>query len=265
MTTVAQGPVGTQKKIGVRERSKQERQDRITLAARKLFAEQGYDVTTLRQVAECAGLGLGTLFNYISDKRDLIYLVFNQEVNTATDAAVAAPRSWQTFSEKILGMIEPNYRLFGSEPVLSRILLSEVLQLTPGFHLAEHVGIRDRFIRGMQEVIAGAQATGEIGSQESPELIARHIFFVYSSALRWWLATSEYPDWRMGMRDLAQVLTLQTAGLAVRQETRLRAVNGGGVALSASSGNGPGARTGRKASAYEHVPTTKRARPIRKA
>ena len=114
---------GEQKKIGVRERSKQERQDRITFAARKLFAEQGYDATTLRQVAECAGLGLGTLFNYISDKRDLIYLVFNQEVNLALDTSLAAPRSWQTFGEKILGMIEPNYRLFGSEPVLSRILL----------------------------------------------------------------------------------------------------------------------------------------------
>ncbi len=63
------------------------------MAARKLFAEQGYDATTLRQVAEDVGLGLGTLFNYISDKRDLIYLVFNQEVSVVTDVSLAAPRS----------------------------------------------------------------------------------------------------------------------------------------------------------------------------
>ncbi len=55
-------PLVKAKKIGVRERSKQERQDRIMMAARKLFAEQGYDATTLRQVAEQSGLGLGTLF-----------------------------------------------------------------------------------------------------------------------------------------------------------------------------------------------------------
>ena len=66
-------------------------------------------------------------------------------------------------------MVEPNYRLFGSEPVLSRILLSEVLQHTPGLHLVEHIAIRDRFIRGMEEVVEEAQASGEILSTEIPQ------------------------------------------------------------------------------------------------
>ena len=219
MATVDLQPILQPKKIGVRERSKKERQDRIMLAARKLFAERGYDATTLREVAELAGLGLGTLFNYISDKRDLIYLVFNQEVSMVTDTSLAAPRSWQSFSEKILSMIEVYYRLFGSEPILSRILLSEVLQHTPGFHLAEYISTRDRFIRGMEEVVAGAQAAGEIGSAESAELIARHIFFSYSAALRWWLASSEYPEWRTGVREFAAILQLQAKGLALQKVT----------------------------------------------
>ncbi len=172
------------------------------MVARKLFAENGYDATTLRQVAERAGLGLGTLFNYISDKRDLIYLVFNKDVGVVTDVSLAAPRPWQSFNENILAMIEPNYRLFGSEPVLSRILLSEVLQHTPGFHLAEHIGIRSRFLRGIEEVVAGAQQTGEIGSTENPELIARHIFFSYSAAIRWWLAASGEPGLAIGIARL---------------------------------------------------------------
>ena len=209
-------PVVKTEKVGVRERSKRERQDRIMMAARTMFAERGYDATTLRQVAERAGLGLGTLFNYISDKRDLIYLVFNQEVAIVTDVSLASPRPWQTFNEKILGMIEPNYRLFGSEPVLSRILLSEVLQHTPGFHLAEHIGIRDRFIRGMEGVVQEAQKSGEVGSTESAQLIARHIFFSYTSALRWWLAASENPDWRAGLRDFGVILKMQTAGLELK-------------------------------------------------
>ena len=223
LTSVDCGPVAKAKTAGVRERSKQERQDRIMLAARKLFAEQGYDATTLRQVAERAGLGLGTLFNYISDKRDLIYLVFNEEVSGITDVALAAPRPWQSFSEKIVSMVEQHYRLFGSEPVLSRILLSEVLQHTPGFHLAEHLAIRDRFIRGIEAIVAEAQGSGEIGSTASPELIARHIFFSYSAALRWWLAASEKPDWRSGMRDYATILKLQIRGLGAHSEANGRA------------------------------------------
>jgi AcrR family transcriptional regulator len=241
-------PVVKAKKAGVRERSKRERQDRIMMAARTMLAEQGYDATTLRQVAERAGLGLGTLFNYISDKRDLIYLVFNHEASLACDASLAAPRPWQSFVEKIIGMMEPNYRLFGSEPVLSRILLSEVLQHTPGFHLAEHIAVRNRFIRGIEEVVAEAQATGEIGSEQSPQLIARHIFFSYSAALRWWLSASENPEWRSGLRDFAEILKLQTAGLSLRSKSKR-------AAKSARGSRGP---AGRK-------PAKKRARRLQKA
>lgn len=90
----------TTKKKGVRALLKQENKDKIVMAARQLFAEQGYEAATLRQIAAKAGLGLGTLFNYISDKRDLIYLIFNEEVDSLTDRALAAPRSWQPFSAK---------------------------------------------------------------------------------------------------------------------------------------------------------------------
>ena len=186
------------------------------LAARNLFAEFGYDATTLRQVAQRADLGLGTLFNYISDKRDLIYLVFNQEIRVVTDVTLAAPRSWQTYNEKILSTVEPFFRFFGSEPVLSRILLSEVLQHTPGFHLAEYMRNRNRYIKGVEEIVADAQRTGEMTSSASPELVARHVFFILSSALRWWLAASETPDWRAGMRDFADLLKLQTSGLGLQ-------------------------------------------------
>ncbi len=259
----AREPVIKTKEVGVRERSKRERQDRIMMAARNMFAEHGYDATTLRQVAERAGLGLGTLFNYISDKRDLIYLVFNQEASVACDVSLLAPRSWQSFTEKILGMVEPNYRLFGSEPVLSRILLSEVLQHTPGLHLAEHIGIRDRFIRGMEQVVAEAQQSGEIASTETPQLIARHIFFSYSAALRWWLSASEKPEWRHGMRDFAEILKLQTSGLYLRCEAdRAERV----LSLVASSGDrskAPGSAIGRTVNT--RIVKTKKTRSLQEA
>jgi AcrR family transcriptional regulator len=263
LTTIAREPVIKTKKVGVREKSKRERQDRIMMAARNMFAEHGYDATTLRQVAERAGLGLGTLFNYISDKRDLIYLVFNQEASVACDASLVAPRPWQSFTEKILGMVEPNYRLFGSEPVLSRILLSEVLQHTPGFHLAEHIAIRDRFIRGMEDVVTEAQQSGEIASTESAQLIARHIFFSYSAALRWWLSASENPEWRAGLREFAEILKLQTTGLNLRSDAERTAKP---LTLVASSG--VRSKTTRQATGgtlAPRIPKTKRARALQKA
>ncbi len=198
---------------------RQERQDRITLAARELFAALGYDKATLRQIAANAGLGLGTLFNYISDKRDLIYLIFNEEMDSLTDRALAAPRPWQSFVEKILSISEPHYRLFSQDPVLSRILLSEVLLQTPGLHLERYRGIRKRLIGGLGQIVAEAQRSGEIRSSEEPELIARNIFFCISGALRWWLASPAAHDWRAGQREFERIVKLQFAGLAHGEQT----------------------------------------------
>ncbi len=205
------------KEAGVRARSKLERQDRIMLAARQLFAEQGYDATTLRQIASSAGLGLGTLFNYISDKRDLIYLIFNEEMDSVTEKALAAPRTWQSFDAKILSVTEPHYRLFAGEPVLARILLSEILLQSPGMHLERYQGIRGRLLCGLEEMVRAAQRSGEVGSAEGAEVIAQHIFFSFSGALRWWLASAEHPDWRTGQRDFERILRLQMEGLKGRR------------------------------------------------
>jgi AcrR family transcriptional regulator len=51
--------------------------ERLVLAAVDLFTEQGYDATTVAQIAERAGLTKSTFFRHFSDKREL--LVAGQE------------------------------------------------------------------------------------------------------------------------------------------------------------------------------------------
>ncbi|MVU81170.1 TetR family transcriptional regulator [Nocardia sp. ET3-3] len=51
--------------------------ERLVLAAVDLFTEQGYDATTVAQIAERAGVTKSTFFRHFPDKRDL--LVAGQE------------------------------------------------------------------------------------------------------------------------------------------------------------------------------------------
>ncbi|MFE2375067.1 TetR/AcrR family transcriptional regulator [Streptomyces sp. NPDC059398] len=51
--------------------------ERLVVAAVDLFTEQGYDATTVTQIAERAGVTKSTFFRYFSDKREL--LVAGQE------------------------------------------------------------------------------------------------------------------------------------------------------------------------------------------
>ena len=201
------------KRVGARELSKQESQHKIMVAARQLFAELGYDRATLRQIAAKAGLTVGALFNHVTDKRDLIYLIFNEEVNTVTETALASPRSYQPFRDKVLSVTEHYFRLFGSEPILSRILLTEVVVLSPGLHLDRYLELRARLVDGLEELVLQSQHTGEIQATDDADLIARYIFFTFASSLRWWLASATGADWRSGHREFERLLNLQMNGL----------------------------------------------------
>src|SRR5271155_293062 len=52
--------------------------ERLVVAAVDLFTEQGYDATTVAQIAERAGVTKSTFFRHFPDKREL--LVAGQEV-----------------------------------------------------------------------------------------------------------------------------------------------------------------------------------------
>src|SRR5271163_954306 len=46
--------------------------ERLVVAAVDLFTEQGYDATTVTQIAERAGMTKSTFFRYFPDKRELL-------------------------------------------------------------------------------------------------------------------------------------------------------------------------------------------------
>ena len=67
--------------------------ERMVLAAVDLFTEQGYDATTVAQIAERAGVTKSTFFRHFPDKREL--LVAGQEVlsRLLTEGIADAPEA----------------------------------------------------------------------------------------------------------------------------------------------------------------------------
>ncbi|WP_054814864.1 TetR/AcrR family transcriptional regulator [Nocardia arizonensis] len=71
-------------------------QQRIVAAARELFADHGLEIT-LDDVAERAGVGVGTVYRRFANKKELIAEVFEQNVAefaTAAEEAAAHPDAW---------------------------------------------------------------------------------------------------------------------------------------------------------------------------
>jgi len=51
------------------------RRDQLIAAATKSFIEKGYDKTSVRDIVRQSGLSMGNLYDYISSKEDILYLV----------------------------------------------------------------------------------------------------------------------------------------------------------------------------------------------
>jgi len=212
---------GLPSELGLREQNKLEKRQRIREAARELFSKRGYDSATLRQIARRAHVGLGTLFNYAQDKRDLVFLIFNEELAAVTDEALRAAESHHSLLDQLMDIYEPHYEYFSKHPALSRILLKELTFYSEGKQAAAFQEIRGRLITGIEKAVRAAQLERRIGSKEKAAIVARQIFFISSGAIRWWIASLS-PDPGAGLAELRRLLELQLHGLQPAVKSRNR-------------------------------------------
>lgn len=134
---------------------------RIIAAAREVFAEHGLDVPML-DIAQRAGVGVGTLYRRFPTRDDLIAGTFEAKMTAYADAvadALADPDPWAGFSryiERVCGM-QAEDRGF-----------AHVLTMT--FPAARRFEAeRDRAYHAYAELVARAKAAGKLRDDFSPE------------------------------------------------------------------------------------------------
>lgn len=199
---------------GLRERNKIDKRNRIKAAVRELIARKGFDDMTTREIARHAGVGLGTLFSYATNKRDLLFLVYNDDIGDLFEVG-DRPVGAGSYIDRLIAVLRPFYEHFARDPVFARYLLRELIFYETGSEAARFQegrrGIVDRLERATME----AQRSGVIGSREPSRTIARLIFAVYQAEIRRWLLEAS-PDAAQGADRLRYVLCLVVDGLEPR-------------------------------------------------
>jgi len=90
---------GVQPRSGVDRRVRADAQrslDALLHAAKAVFATAGVDAP-VRQIADKAGVGLGTLYRHFPQRSDLIAAVFRREIDQCADAAPALAAGREPF------------------------------------------------------------------------------------------------------------------------------------------------------------------------
>lgn len=83
----------------------EKRRRQIVDAAVKLFIRKGFHQTTTREIARAAGFSIGTLYEYIESKEDILYLVCDAIHTTVESQLRQAIQEGGTGRETLVGAI----------------------------------------------------------------------------------------------------------------------------------------------------------------
>jgi len=78
-------------KDGLRARKRRQTRQRLAETGLRLFLAQGYEATTLDQIAEAAGVSRRTIFHYFEQKEDIL-LAWKSGLGEAISAAILTER-----------------------------------------------------------------------------------------------------------------------------------------------------------------------------
>jgi AcrR family transcriptional regulator len=162
-----------------RERKKQETHQRLVKAALRLLQEQGYDETTVEQIAEAADVAKGTFFNYFETKDAILPALVEwqlKELEAALMPEQGAPASPVARIKLALCLVAEDPL---SDPAMARRLFAaqrHPMDLRPVYVLA----------KVLSEQVRQAQAVGEIRTDLDPILLGGMIRGLFFQQLMMW-------------------------------------------------------------------------------
>ncbi|RWL44642.1 MULTISPECIES: TetR/AcrR family transcriptional regulator [unclassified Mesorhizobium] len=98
-----------------------ERVERMLAAASALIAEQGSDAMRMGEVAERAGVSIGSLYQFFPDKRAIVWALaerYTAESQACISAALKDVGDAEGFKSAFSELVDIYYQLFLAEPVI---------------------------------------------------------------------------------------------------------------------------------------------------
>ncbi|MET8242501.1 TetR/AcrR family transcriptional regulator [Streptomyces sp. NPDC005078] len=125
-------------------------------AARKEFSEQGYGATSIRDIAQRAGVSLSALY-YYKGKQELLVAILDEGLDAYFDACDEALESaGDDPAERLEAIVAATVRFRTGHPVMSSIVLTEGRSLEAE-HLERYRRNEERASQQFRDIIDGVE------------------------------------------------------------------------------------------------------------
>jgi len=156
--------------VGIREDQKQATREKVLEAARDLFNETGYDETTIRAIAERAGVSVGSVFTTFASKAEVLSHVMERRLGALyAEFDRVVPFLRGSTADRLCSIFAIHYA-FETRRVklfLAHIAASYSPSNDPGI---TPYGRNERLTEMLREVLQGGIARGDVRVDLDPAL-----------------------------------------------------------------------------------------------
>ena len=170
---------------GLREQKKQQTRGAILKAALHLFTKNGYENTSIDELAQAAGIGKGTVYSYFHSKSE-IFLAFCEEQLEFVYKELAEKSNPQApLIDQLLTLFMGEFQFVSRNKEFGRIMLRETVfpkELT----VERSREIDDKYIDLLVPMFKKAQKHGELRSDVELILVTGHFYALYIMTISGW-------------------------------------------------------------------------------
>ncbi|MGM0502369.1 MAG: TetR/AcrR family transcriptional regulator [Bacillota bacterium] len=173
-----------------------------------VFAQEGYHDTKVKMIAEESGVAVGTVYNYFSNKREILNYIFAVELDNKINFLTKVKKKDISLKDKLIMFLNHQFKHLEENPHLATVLIQEIRM--PHKHSLEAVeGFLNKLPEVFAEMIDEAKEKGEIRKVNS-KLIANAIFQTIRSIAMMVVQNDEY-DFAEAKRELINFFWLGIA------------------------------------------------------
>ncbi|MEO7338130.1 MAG: TetR/AcrR family transcriptional regulator [Caldimonas sp.] len=210
-------PAKPGRKIAGAEPAAEATRDQILLQAARLFRLQGYAATTLRQIADAAGIKAGSIYYHFGSKDEILGVVLDAGIDavmTAVKGRIAALPAKATYRDRIAAAIDGHlYGLLHHGDFTSANI--RVYGQIPPAAKARHKLVRGKYARYWDDLLKAALEAGAL--RKDTNLAVIRLFLI--GALNW---TVEWYNPKRGSFKTfsSQITDIVFDGIAPKAGTR---------------------------------------------
>jgi len=170
---------------GIRAQKKRQTRQAIVTAAVRLFAEKGFDHTSMEELAKEAGVGKATIYGYFSTKSEIFLAFCEEEIDFAFDRVATQSDPAAPLLDQLMALHMGQFDFITANREFGRIFCREMLfpaeqQIEASRELDAH------YVQHVTILLERARQRGELRSDVQPLLALGHFHALYQIVLSSW-------------------------------------------------------------------------------